>query len=116
MRQWMSASAVTFDAIQRELIEQTIRDHCRIRGWKLFAINVRSQHVHVVVQGNATPEIMMEQFKAWCSRRLSNAAGLTEKIAKDAGRRKWFTEGGSTKWINDERYLEEAIDYVLNRQ
>ncbi len=50
----------------------------------------------------------MDQFKAWCSRRLSDAAGMTERVAKHAGRRKWFTEGGSTKWINDERYLEDS--------
>ena len=116
MRQRMTESAITFDSIQRDIIEQTIREHCRIRGWELLALNVRPQHVHLVLRGATTPETMMDQFKAWCSRRLSDAAGLAEQVAKDAGRRRWFTEHGSTKWINDERYLNEAIDYVLNRQ
>jgi len=116
MRERMSESAVTFDTVQREIIERTILEHCGIRGWELRALNVRPQHVHLVVCGNASPEVMMDQFKAWCSRRLSDAARLVERVAKNAGRRKWFTEGGSTKWINAERYLEEAVDYVMNRQ
>lgn len=39
-----------------------------------------------------------------------------EVVAKKAGRRRWFTEHGSTKWINDEGYLEQAIHYVLHSQ
>jgi REP element-mobilizing transposase RayT len=116
MRARMSEQAVTFDAIQREMIETTIRDHCRIRGWEVLALTVRPRHVHLVVGGNATPERMMEQLKAWCSRRLSDAAGLVARVAEGAGRRRWFTEHGSTKWINDQAYLDEAIDYVLHRQ
>jgi predicted nucleic acid-binding protein len=38
----------------------------------------------------------MNQFKAWCSRKLSDAAGLVGVVSKKAGRRRWFTEGGIT--------------------
>ncbi|GIX03803.1 MAG: hypothetical protein KatS3mg113_0809 [Planctomycetaceae bacterium] len=48
-RRRMVEAAVLLTAEQRALVEQTIRDHCRIRGWHLHAVNARSKHVHVVV-------------------------------------------------------------------
>jgi hypothetical protein len=66
------------------------------------------QSRHVVGTANeAAPETVMDQFKAWCSRRL-NERGVRRKH--------WWTRHGSTKWINDEEYLHNAINYVVNRQ
>ena len=113
----MTQPAVTFDDVQRALIARVIEDHCRIRGWHIHALNVRSNHIHLVVTADRTPEEVMNQLKAWCSRKLSDAAGLPDSpSAKKAGRRKWFTEHGSTKWINDEEYLENAVRYVVEGQ
>lgn len=107
---------VCLNAEQRIVVEKTIRDHCRIRGWMLHAVNVRSNHVHVVVTADRSPEEVMNQFKAWCSRKLSDQVGLEKAVAQKAGRRRWWTEHGSTKWIHEEEYLQEAIEYVLERQ
>jgi REP element-mobilizing transposase RayT len=115
-RRQMAESAITLSAEQRAVVETTIRDHCRIRGWTLHAVNVRSNHVHVVVTADRAPEEVMNPFKAWCSRKLSDQVGLANPVARNAGRRRWWTEHGSTKWINDEEYLQEAIDYVFDRQ
>ncbi len=112
----MADSAVTFTDEQRAIIDQTIRDHCRIRGWTLHAVNARTTHVHIVVTADVHPDEVMNQLKAWCSRKLSDAAGLQTTVAKKAGRRKWFTEHGSTKWINDPGYLATAITYVIEAQ
>ena len=113
----MTQSAIVLDDCQRFLVQQVIEDHCRIRGWHIHALNVRSNHVHLVVSADRVPEVVMNQLKAWCSRRLSDAAGLSDTAtARKAGRRKWFTEHGSTKWINDPDYLENAIRYVLEGQ
>lgn len=98
---------------QRRIVEATIRRHCEIRGWHLHAINVRSNHVHLVVSADVAPETIMEQFKAWCSRRLSEASPHHPNAGPPP---KWWTEHGSTKWINDEAYLINAIRYVLERQ
>src|SRR5437879_5240646 len=113
-RQNMAELVLTAD--QRQVVEQTVRDHCRIRGWTLDALNVRSNHVHVVVTADHWPEEVMNQFKAWCCRKLFDHAGLTKTVAKKAGRRRWWTEHGSTKWIFDEKYLVEAVQYVMERQ
>jgi hypothetical protein len=57
----------------------------------------------------------MDQLKAWCSRKLSGAAGLTKKVAKKAGRQHWFTEGGDKDEIYDDEHLRHAIRYVENQ-
>ena len=101
---------------QRTLVEQTIREHCGIRGWRLHAVNASSNHLHVVVTADRDPDDVMNQFKAWCSRKLSDAAGLLGAVAKKAGRRHWFTEGGDKEEIGTEEYLVNAIAYVVDRQ
>ena len=116
MRERMKEPAVILTEDQRCLVELTIRDHCRIRSWVLHAVNTRSNHIHVVVTAERDPDEVMSQFKAWCSRRLSDAAGLVGNVAKKAGRRRWFTEGGDKRSIESEEYLANAISYVLEGQ
>jgi REP element-mobilizing transposase RayT len=95
----------------RVVVEQAIRDHCAHRGWVIHALNVRTTHVHVVVNcsGSHTPEEAMAQFKSWCTRRLI-AANLAER-----GRRLW-TDHGSTRWVNTPHSLAQAIEYVMHEQ
>ena len=112
----MVEDAVVLTDLQRDLVEHTIRDHCRIRNWYLHAVNARSNHIHVVVTADRNPDDVMDQLKAWCSRKLSDAAGLTSAVAIKAGRKRWFTEGGDKEIIEDEEYLENAILYVLESQ
>jgi REP element-mobilizing transposase RayT len=107
-RRRMDEPSVVLDADQRALVEATVRAHCDFRRWTLHAINARSNHIHIVVSADAKPEAVMNQFKAWCSRRLN------ENTAKAPER--WWTKHGSTKWINEETYLQNAIRYVLERQ
>ena len=71
---------------------------------------------HAVVSSEPDAEEVMKHFKAWCSRRLSDAAALGEPIAKRAGRRRWFTEGGNCSVIENDHYLHNAIRYVLQGQ
>lgn len=115
-RQRMAEGAVLLTMRQRAIVEQTIREHCRIREWSLHDVSVRSNHVHVVVTADCDPDEVMGPLKAWCSRRLSDAAGLTSAVASGAGRRRWFTEGGDKEVIEHEAYLENAIRYVLEGQ
>ena len=114
-RDRMVEAVVILSDAQRSLVEQTIRDHCRIRNWPLHAVNARSNHVHVVVTADCDANEVMNQLKAWCSRKLSDAAGLENAVAVKAGRRHWFTEGGDKELIEDEAYLQNAILYVLDQ-
>ncbi len=115
-RERLAQPSVELSPAQRTIVEQTIKEHCRIRGWQLHALNVRSNHIHVVLAAERDAEEVMRQFKAWCSRRLSDAAALDEPIAKRAGRRRWFTEGGNCSAIHDPGYLANAIRYVIEGQ
>lgn len=115
-RMRMAESAVELIREQQALVEQTVRDHCRIRGWVLHAVNARTNHVHVVVSADRDSDEVMKQLKAWCSRKLSDAASLVGTVAKKAGRRRWFTEGGDKERIDSEEYLANAIRYVLEGQ
>jgi REP element-mobilizing transposase RayT len=114
VRERMTDEAVLLSPAQREIVESTIRQHCEVRKWPLLALNVRTNHIHLVVTASGTPEAVMSQLKAWCSRRLSEHAGLVGR-AKN-GQRRWWTEHGSTKYINDEAYLHNATRYVNERQ
>lgn len=92
---------------ERLLVERTIERHCDIRGWKLWAVNRRTNHVHAVVTGNADPEIMLREFKTWCTRGLKQ---------RHSARKNWWTERGSKRYLNDEPSLEAAILYVTDAQ
>jgi REP element-mobilizing transposase RayT len=99
---------VVLSEAQRSVVEATIRDHCRFRGWQLHAVSARSNHVHVVATAPVAPETVMNQFKAWCSRRLNE---------QTPGRgTRWWTAHGSTKWIGDEGCFRNAVRYVLERK
>jgi len=93
---------------QRRTVETTIRDHCSIRNWTLHAVNARSNHVHVVVTAaKYRPETVRDQFKAWCTRKLKSLAGA---------RSRFWTEGGSCRWMNRQDELESALIYVVDAQ
>jgi REP element-mobilizing transposase RayT len=117
----MKEDACRLDDEQRLVVEKTITDHCRIRGWELHAVNCRSNHVHVVVSANRDPDTVCEQFKAWCTRRLKELE-LARRVVSGVAeatcpiRENWWTEKGSRRLLWDEENLEAAIQYVRDRQ
>ena len=114
--QLMTEPALTLDPEQRRIVEDTIADHCRVRGWHLHGVNARTQHVHVVVTApQRHPEVVMDQFKAWCTRRLKELE-RSHRPAERAFQQNWWTQGGSKRWLNDEKSLLEAIRYVVDGQ
>lgn len=95
-------------ASHRSIVEETIRNHCEIRNWRLHALNVRTNHVHVVVTAPGySPATAREQFKSWCTRKLKEAG---------VARNRFWTEGGSGRLINREEDLEAATRYVIEGQ
>ncbi len=105
--------ACHLDAKQREIVEQTIRDHCCIRGWHLHAVRCLSNHVHVVVTAaDRDPKTVRNQLKSWCTRKLKEL----QRARHVPPREHWWSERGSTRHIDDEDSLEAAIVYVLEGQ
>lgn len=115
-RDGMSEIMVLLDDAQQQIVAATIVAHCRHRGWVLLALAVKRNHIHVVVEADRSGDDVRDQLKAWCSRRLSDAAGLMRRQTKAGGRRRWFTEGAYVRRIESDDYLQEAIAYVENQQ
>lgn len=105
----MKESAYRLDARRREIVLGAIIDVCRYRGWLLLAAHVRETHLHVVADGECTPETMMGDFKRYASRAL-NAAGL------DGARQQRWARHGSTTMLGDVQARERAIRYVVGKQ
>ena len=117
----MTEDACLLDSEQRQLVERTIAEHCRIRGWELHAVNCRTNHLHIVVTADRPPKQVRLQLKAWCTRKLKEleAKRLGCKSAEDIAARvraNWWVERGSDRFINDETSLEATILYVRDGQ
>jgi REP element-mobilizing transposase RayT len=115
-RQAMAETEFTLSWPERQLVEDTIRNHCKLRGWELHAVNCRTQHVHVVVTApNHHPKDVLNQLKAWCTRRLKERQ-IDVLTATQEVRKNWWTQGGSKRRIYSRSSLDEVIWYALEGQ
>jgi REP element-mobilizing transposase RayT len=90
------------DEPRRRLILSSIQEVCAYRGWRLLALHVRSNHVHAVVQSEAAPERIMNDFKSYASR------ALNQHKMDEEGRKRW-TRHGSTVYLWTVERVEDAI-------
>ncbi|MCC7307215.1 MAG: transposase [Acidobacteria bacterium] len=90
-------------------MEAAIREVCRVRGYLLIAINVRSNHVHVVASNSTALERMMDSFKSYATKEL-RGNGL---VGKD---RKVWSRHGSTRYLWSDDHVSTAVEYVVNGQ
>ena len=93
----------------RAAVERAIRQHASFRGWELEALNVRTNHVHLVVRAAREPDRVMSEFKARATRALREAG-----LAAD-GTTIW-TRHGSTRHLHTDESRVRAIRYVLEGQ
>ena len=97
------------DEQRREAVLAAIVERCSDRHWGLRAADVRTNHVHIVVDGDVRHERIMNDLKSYASRRL-NQLGLD-----DPARKRWARHG-STRWLFDQENVSDAIEYVMNQQ
>jgi REP element-mobilizing transposase RayT len=90
---------------QRTLIEEAIRETCKIREWDFWTTNVRTNHVHTVVSAVCKPEKILVAFKANATRKLREA-GLWR-----SSRSPWV-DRGSKRYLWTERDVINAVVYV----
>lgn len=115
-RKQLVDTAVSLDETQREIVNQTVRDHCDVRGWTLHAVNCRSNHCHVVVTSvSYDGEQVRDQLKSWATRRLKDDQGTRMKITGNV-REHWWTRKGSVRKLFDDESLQAAIAYTLEAQ
>ena len=95
--------------LSRALVRDAIVGVCTFRSWYLYALHVRTNHIHGIVETEALPSRVLNDWKAYATRSL-RAAGV---IPPD---RLVWTHGGSTHTISSRPALERAIHYILQGQ
>jgi REP element-mobilizing transposase RayT len=100
---------VTFTPSQRRFIDSTIRNVCDFNNWILHAVNVRTQHIHVVITAQKSPESIVNSFKSWCTRKMREN-GLWKNEHSP------WSRHGSTRYLWNEKAVDDASEYVLYRQ
>jgi len=108
-RNSLKNTPVTLDSKMRKAVKTTLKEVCDFRGHTLFALNVRTNHVHLVVSAGKKPEFLLNSFKVYATRKL-RAVGLVSKSSKI------WSRHGSTRYLWTDRHIEIAVDYVLNGQ
>jgi REP element-mobilizing transposase RayT len=100
---------VTLDTARRRAVSAAIRETCEIRGWGLDALNVRTNHVHVVVSATCEPEQVLSALKANATRCMREAGCWTNDYSP------WAT-GGSKRYLWTAPSVQGAIAYVIDGQ
>ena len=100
---------VIFDLRQRRAIEHGIKETCYIRKWNLWAVNVRTNHVHCVLTAHFNAKRVMAALKANASRIMRDTGCWRAPVSP-------WARGGSTKYIWTEEELRNGIAYVVDGQ
>lgn len=99
----MQHSSVKLTRMERDLVREAILGKARERRQKIYAINVRSNHVHIVFDNDTYPISQVVQA-------YKNAA--TAALRKDGFYGKIWTSGYDRRYCFDEKSLRRRIEYV----
>jgi REP element-mobilizing transposase RayT len=90
----------------RELVRAAIVDVCRFRSWPLYALHVRTTHVHGVVDSDSPADRVLHDWKAYATRALRSAGvGSPERTL--------WSHGGNSHSLISRTALNGAIQYVI---
>jgi REP element-mobilizing transposase RayT len=85
----MEQPAYRMDSRHRETVLASMVERCEQQSWSLLAAHVRTNHVHLVVEGEVRPERIMNDLKSHASRSLNRGASACKRWARH----------GSTRWL-----------------
>ena len=102
----LKTKPVSLNRAQRAAVRSAIEEVCEHREYSLYTMNVRTNHVHVVVGAAVAPEHVMDSFKSYATRKLRQTNLLERNI-------KPWSRHGSTRYLWTEEQLTEAIEYVM---
>lgn len=111
MRKQMKDAPFVMNHFQRQFVSEAIEVVVSHRSWSLHALNVRTNHVHIVVTApdEIEPEVVMNTFKVWATRRLRKERSVSQD------RRIWARHGSTLKLLRTQEF-HNACHYVLNCQ
>lgn len=109
-RDRLKHEVLLLDKIQRAIVESEIRRLAEYRGWKLWQVNARSNHVHIVVTADRfSGAKVRDQIKANCTR------VLRDSTPEFVDRPVWSV-GGDWQCINSEDELGVVVMYAGEAQ
>ena len=91
---------------ERICILEAVKEVCEYKGYELLAANIRTNHLHSVVSAQKKPERIVNEFKAYATRKLR------EKNLVEIEKKVW-SRGKSRRYLWKPKNVERAIDYVL---
>lgn len=102
----MSEASFWLDTRTRAIVAEAITSLAEHRRWKIEAMYVGTNHVHIVVLAPLhTPQTVASQCKAWSTRAMK-AVDLLQ------GRTRVWTKMASTRYLNSDESRAAAVDYV----
>jgi REP element-mobilizing transposase RayT len=104
-RDLLKQPPVKLSSWQRRVVDAEIKNTCELRGWKLWIVNVRTNHVHSVVTAKQKPKAVLIALKANATRALREAGLWKSDLSP-------WSDGGSRKYLWTEKDLSDAIAYV----
>ena len=108
-RGFLKNEPIKLDGIMRRAVETAIREVCDFRVYNLHALNVRTNHIHLVISARRKPEFLLNSMKSYCTRKL-RSEGLVAETTKI------WSRHGSTRYLWTERHIEIAVEYVQHGQ
>ena len=108
-RRLMQHPPYRMDAPRRHAVLAAIVDRCSQQNWNLLAAQVRTNHIHLVVEGAVRPERILSNLKSYASLCLN-------QIELDEPDRKRWARHGSTRWLWEPDKVSAAIRYVVDEQ
>ncbi len=105
-RNSLKATPSLLSTEQRLFLEKAIPAICERGNWKRHIEAAREYHVHVLLSAEADPKAVRKWLKSW----------LCQSLNEHFGKRSWFAEGGSGKWVNDDDYFNAVYQYILNQR
>ncbi len=97
------------NAEQREKALDAIINTCRYNHWHLYAAQIRTNHVHIVMQTDRSPDRATTSIKAYATQYL-------RKIVPQSSREKYWARGQSIKHLFNSMQVFRTMKYVIEEQ
>ena len=106
----MKREPVVLSARQRATVRRALKETCKFRGWKIYAINIRTNHVHVVVVG------ARQRGPTVLNAIMANATRLFREHNLWQSEKSPWADKGSTRYLWNAKSIDAAYNYVEFRQ
>jgi REP element-mobilizing transposase RayT len=102
----MREEPVTLTIEQRKLVECAVEDVCGRYGWTIHSMASQSDHTYVVVTAMRVGDGLRDALKACATRALN----------MKFGKRTWWAEGESARYLWERDYFKNAVRYVRDQR